>query len=141
MCGFVCLMIRRPPRSTRTDTLLPYTTLFRSDPQEAWQEGNPGGEDCAEGRGDERRQPGRFGEGREEADELRHHDQRPGRGLCHAEADAHRAGLEPAIGIDCLQPYKSEHRLATAAGPPTPNARASGRSTVCQKGMSPVGGV
>src|SRR3546814_10109486 len=23
-------MIRRPPRSTRTDTLLPYTTLFRS---------------------------------------------------------------------------------------------------------------
>src|SRR3546814_16105240 len=27
---FVFLMIRRPPRSTRTDTLLPYTTLFRS---------------------------------------------------------------------------------------------------------------
>src|SRR3546814_3517891 len=26
----VFLMIRRPPRSTRTDTLLPYTTLFRS---------------------------------------------------------------------------------------------------------------
>src|SRR3546814_12634792 len=24
------LMIRRPPRSTRTDTLLPYATLFRS---------------------------------------------------------------------------------------------------------------
>src|SRR3546814_4012437 len=38
MCSFsvdVCrwcffLMIRRPPRSTRTDTLFPYTTLFRS---------------------------------------------------------------------------------------------------------------
>src|SRR3546814_11501430 len=35
-CGgfsFICLfflMIRRPPRSTRTDTLFPYTTLFRS---------------------------------------------------------------------------------------------------------------
>src|SRR3546814_20735961 len=28
--GFFFLMIRRPPRSTRTDTLLPYTTLFRS---------------------------------------------------------------------------------------------------------------
>src|SRR3546814_10010329 len=25
-------MRRRPPRSTRTDTLLPYTTLFRSEP-------------------------------------------------------------------------------------------------------------
>src|SRR3546814_21102903 len=28
-------MIRRPPRSTRTDTLFPYTTLFRSDPGRA----------------------------------------------------------------------------------------------------------
>src|SRR3546814_1821559 len=29
---YICffLMIRRPPRSTRTDTLFPYTTLFRS---------------------------------------------------------------------------------------------------------------
>src|SRR3546814_6415564 len=34
-------MIRRPPRSTRTDTLFPYTTLFRSD---GWQGS------CAEGR-------------------------------------------------------------------------------------------
>src|SRR3546814_8327584 len=29
-CYFFFLMIRRPPRSTRTDTLFPYTTLFRS---------------------------------------------------------------------------------------------------------------
>src|SRR3546814_9764370 len=28
-------MIRRPPRSTRTDTLFPYTTLFRSQPTTA----------------------------------------------------------------------------------------------------------
>src|SRR3546814_9277027 len=28
-------MIRRPPRSTRTDTLFPYTTLFRSAPTPA----------------------------------------------------------------------------------------------------------
>src|SRR3546814_6300784 len=28
---YLFLMIRRPPRSTRTDTLFPYTTLFRSD--------------------------------------------------------------------------------------------------------------
>src|SRR3546814_16758063 len=27
-------MIRRPPRSTRTDTHFPYTTLFRSQPEE-----------------------------------------------------------------------------------------------------------
>src|SRR3546814_4433161 len=30
MSCFFFLMIRRPPRSTRTDTLFPYTTLFRS---------------------------------------------------------------------------------------------------------------
>src|SRR3546814_11300152 len=31
LCSYVFfLMIRRPPRSTRTDTLFPYTTLFRS---------------------------------------------------------------------------------------------------------------
>src|SRR3546814_17482485 len=29
-CLIFFLMIRRPPRSTRTDTLVPYTTLFRS---------------------------------------------------------------------------------------------------------------
>src|SRR3546814_4372896 len=33
-------MIRRPPRSTRTDTLFPYTTLFRSDA--GGQQGMPG---------------------------------------------------------------------------------------------------
>src|SRR3546814_14276113 len=31
LCIIFFLMIRRPPRSTRTDTLFPYTTLFRSD--------------------------------------------------------------------------------------------------------------
>src|SRR3546814_3153691 len=31
LCRFFLLMIRRPPRTTRTDTLFPYTTLFRSE--------------------------------------------------------------------------------------------------------------
>src|SRR3546814_19167154 len=31
---FLFLRIRRPPRATRTDTLLPYTTLFRSDDED-----------------------------------------------------------------------------------------------------------
>src|SRR3546814_10318290 len=31
-------MDRRPPRSTRTDTLFPYTTLFRSSPDQADRE-------------------------------------------------------------------------------------------------------
>src|SRR3546814_2362758 len=43
MCIIRCiffLMIRRPPRSTRTDTLFPYTTLFRStEPRHSRQRG------------------------------------------------------------------------------------------------------
>src|SRR3546814_4536372 len=47
-------MIRRPPRSTRTDTLFPYTTLFRSadgpapflQSEKAWP-GPVGSGDCA----------------------------------------------------------------------------------------------
>src|SRR3546814_19521088 len=41
---FFFLMIRRPPRSTRTDTLFPYTTLFRSRQRDLC-------EGCAMGRG------------------------------------------------------------------------------------------
>src|SRR3546814_3702744 len=47
---FLFLLIRRPPRSTRTDTLFPYTTLFRSRPargrdaarHQAVHDGGPG---------------------------------------------------------------------------------------------------
>src|SRR3546814_12750485 len=34
-------MIRRPPRSTRTDTLLPYTTVFRSRINLRWMSTSP----------------------------------------------------------------------------------------------------
>src|SRR3546814_4198183 len=50
-------MIRRPPRSTRTDTLFPYTTLFRSNvvPRQANEQRLPeGGE---EGQQEAGRQP------------------------------------------------------------------------------------
>src|SRR3546814_10726141 len=39
------LMIRRPPRSTRTDTLFPYTTLFRSNSPPCF--GSHGAKCCA----------------------------------------------------------------------------------------------
>src|SRR3546814_4538847 len=46
-------MIRRPPRSTRTDTLLPYTTLFRSLPaDEGHARGARGHDRRAGGRGE-----------------------------------------------------------------------------------------
>src|SRR3546814_19208076 len=46
-------MIRRPPRSTRTDTLFPYTTLFRSVTSHRAARGVTGGE-CGVNRGQTR---------------------------------------------------------------------------------------
>src|SRR3546814_8666616 len=46
-------MIRRPPRSTRTDTLFPYTTLFRSEMGVNIVENEEAGED-----GDDQRDDG-----------------------------------------------------------------------------------
>src|SRR3546814_5919354 len=53
-------MIRRPPRSTRTDTLFPYTTLFRSDDRRGWRQscrdrgrGGVRGSSAYDARGDE----------------------------------------------------------------------------------------
>src|SRR3546814_996677 len=50
---FFFFMIRRPPRSTRTDTLFPYTTLFRStdDPLSRRHRGDDERRDDGEGRG------------------------------------------------------------------------------------------
>src|SRR3546814_1075536 len=73
-CFLFFLMILRPPRSTRTDTLFPYTTLFRSRAGRAprgWNGGPPriplpgGGQPLAgpDARGDgaRRQQPARHG--------------------------------------------------------------------------------
>src|SRR3546814_10546166 len=46
--SFFFLMIRRPPRSTRTDTLFPYTTLFRSESQENSREKSGQAEGCCQ---------------------------------------------------------------------------------------------
>src|SRR3546814_20742453 len=57
--GFFFLMIRRPPRSTRTDTLFPYTTLFRSTAcaVDAGRSRQVPGRRLSDGPGLDRRQP------------------------------------------------------------------------------------
>src|SRR3546814_12885055 len=51
VCVFFFLMIRRPPRSTRTDTLFPYTTLFRFDRARLLDAHRPKGDDRPDGHG------------------------------------------------------------------------------------------
>src|SRR3546814_18013034 len=91
-------MLPPPPRSTRTDTLLPYTTLFRDQPAENAQQ-----DDHAEDRQPDRVDPGRVAEtrgGLVEAifvpgqvagvpDDQREHQER-------AECGDHLAGEPPA---------------------------------------------
>src|SRR3546814_8766070 len=61
-------MIRRPPRSTRTDTLFPYTTLFRSQGRAAHADDDAHGGRSVAGHG--RRQGGRSEEHTSELQSL-----------------------------------------------------------------------
>src|SRR3546814_13231713 len=85
---FFFLMIRRPPRSTRTDTLFPYTTLFRS---------RGGGADAAAGGrvavGAARRRAKRYGRG---TDAARAPDVEP----CRAGRALARGRRKPAVRRD-----------------------------------------
>src|SRR3546814_4568757 len=87
------LMIRRPPRSTRTDTLFPYTTLFRSrhlapPPRREDRDGLPRLWPAGQ-RADQRRQY-RIDAGREE---VRSRTRLPPRDLC----DVVDPRLDPGI--------------------------------------------
>src|SRR3546814_13483133 len=86
---YFLLMIRRPPRSTRTDTLFPYTTLFRSRREvEAHDHRRAGGGDAGH----------RFEEGvdrvelelREQERQGAEQDDHEPREVCHHEGLAHR---------------------------------------------------
>src|SRR3546814_9142140 len=78
-------MIRRPPRSTRTDTLFPYTTLFRSAKESASSDGHAGQENPCRGRERERRGPA---ECRRRANDPRQSRDHPQRGRDRVAATA-----------------------------------------------------
>src|SRR3546814_6550778 len=88
-------MIRRPPRSTRTDTLFPYTTLFRShlgQPVPGLR--RPGAQAAGA------RLPGRRAAGRRPAGDDR--DVAFGAGLCRGRGDAHARSEEHTSELQSL---------------------------------------
>src|SRR3546814_12834264 len=89
-------MIRRPPRSTRTDTLFPYTTLFRSADGSQLQAADAGPEDRA------------LADDRERA-RRRCRDRR---GACHQlGADARAGGADPsAAGVRAARRAETQIR-------------------------------
>src|SRR3546814_4760016 len=103
LCFF--LMIRRPPRSTRTDTLFPYTTLFRSG-------GAAGKLPRQSGRKEERRNAGAQDGGvvrRLCQRRVRHGAPRRG----HHRSEEHTSELQPLMrssyAVFCLK-KKNKHR-------------------------------
>src|SRR3546814_4607962 len=103
MCLIIfLLMIRRPPRSTRTDTLFPYTTLFRSGAaprrRRAPGQARPGPREVAGvGRASEPQPSRRSGAGR-------------GRGEAPARSEEHTSELQSLMRISyavfCLKKKK-----------------------------------
>src|SRR3546814_8326387 len=104
-------MIRRPPRSTRTDTLFPYTTLFRS----------LGGQDrhrrCS---GIAARTPGPQGDGREwraaepaRGDPPRHLPAYPGARQSSSRSEEHTSELQSLMRISyavfCLKKTNTDN--------------------------------
>src|SRR3546814_14309748 len=123
------LMIRLPPRSTRTDTLFPYTTLFRSRPADDQFSGGRGGDagcprartgrSCAQGQ----RLSRTGGSGRQDRS-----DRTGGRSGAQRARGAAAFPPRPfAGGVDRLPPA---HAPPSDDGPPFPGAagdRTSGR--------------
>src|SRR3546814_3001284 len=111
-------MIRRPPRSTRTDTLFPYTTLFRSP---ARGEPVPAGLCPAAGRGAVPRAARGTGAA------ARFPQDRRGDGHARRRSEEHTSELQSLMRISyavlCLKKKNKKHTLpnATAHKLPTYN--------------------
>src|SRR3546814_3152710 len=102
-------MIRRPPRSTRTDTLFPYTTLFRSAPPFRHQPD-------AELRHPVRRSSPEICAGkpyRARPRRVEIADRPDGRGLAHARSEEHTSELQSLMRISyavfCLKKKITQH--------------------------------
>src|SRR3546814_18667000 len=124
--SFFFSMVRRPPRSTRTATLFPYTTLFRST--------SPARREQRRGRGDDGAGPwpGRWGGGCGD-DRPRRHGAPRDRGAARAlPARDRRAPRAPRA----LEPRPGAVRVR---GLPLPTRRRRGRDRARQADLGPGG--
>src|SRR3546814_12060795 len=125
-------MIRRPPRSTRTDTRFPYTTLFRSLARRFGPDDSTGirlnavRRDGGTAVDDEKRELGAFGLGL---------DWRGERVRLSADLgwqDHRLSDAQPSINIDSSLPIPSAPAASTNLGPGYKIGRASCRERVFQ---------
>src|SRR3546814_15302407 len=122
-------MIRRPPRSTRTDTLCPYTTLFRSTVGAREVAQHIGARVGRGSIGELARERGASGQGRADGIEI---DE------VHARQRVAVHGLQPAQLVD--QPeLRRGSRLRRAAAQDTPARRQDRTRVVSGKGRAREG--
>src|SRR3546814_19634403 len=114
-------MVRRPPRYTRTDTLLPYTTLFRSlsDPRP-----QPSREEQPDQPRADPRLPSGIGSGAAASA----HDLRTGRLGAAADADP-----SIAVGQRVHDPAQRRHTAVQANGAARPIVRRSGATAAADR--------
>src|SRR3546814_19065995 len=98
LCFFFFLMIRRPPRSTRTDTLFPYTTLFRSNGQKAnGQRKNPNGQSQRNG------QPAKTNGNGKNRHQQRSDSVKPGNGRSEEHTSELQSLMRISYAVFCLK--------------------------------------
>src|SRR3546814_11561727 len=132
-------MIRRPPRSTRTDTLFPYTTLFRSSSIRTFWRGSRPGEQLAALGPENQGKPGH----RADQKGIGQRQRRSVILLADRRADG---GGEQSLGkalirrgdarhmAEILHRDRTEIAADKADEPDVETGRASGRERVCQYG-------
>src|SRR3546814_11082423 len=123
-------MIRRPPRSTRTDTLFPYTTLFRSEVLRYVQHGAPARRRrlLAEAEEGERRLQD---DGGGDGERRLHQHRRENVGQDVAQDDGEVGDADGARAFHIVLRLHAEH---LASGEADEIGRASGRERVGQYG-------
>src|SRR3546814_3930735 len=121
-CLFFFLMIRRPPRSTRTDTLFPYTTLFRSVDARQQAREDERRVERRRGRADHADMLRRLGEEREQRHSLmarRTHRELQLRIHASAECVGHGRGVVEKQKVEAARCFEAPgQRDMVFAGPP-----------------------
>src|SRR3546814_6149511 len=103
MHEFFFLRLRRPPRSTRTDTLFPYTTLFRSRTRPTQPAVRQNSRDISRNRGVPERRPFVVERSEEHTSEL-------------------QSLMRISYAVFCLKKKRNKHNASPSRHTPLPNA-------------------
>src|SRR3546814_4895505 len=106
-------MIRRPPRSTRTDTLFPYTTLFRSSGGRRGRAGNASSAACRADRGRSRGRQACLRRETVHAQQGQRRTRRPRGGRSEEHTSELQSLMRISYAVFCLKKKKKNNQIKT----------------------------